>query len=333
MKNVQALTLASIFTAAFLFAGCPAEGPAGPRVPVQGISLEKNRTPVPDNGITLIEGKSAELTAVLSPPGVYGGIYWQCSSEETAGLNGTTGETVTVTGKQGGTAVIKALARNTLNDVYAEASVRLTVTAVSFFKWNYAEDGWTDIPANTAATVKSTAVRAGGRAIIRDHNRGGVVLDGTGTSGARFIIGSTMNSLTNSPLASDPVFDALGKFDFSGQKVRVSIEYEFLSSFENPDKFLRLQVNNNTTSSNNASAVTNWLVAEQEVPAAVSAGQMRELSGVFDSAESRIARGGVPGATETEQLEAVLSHSFIALTLSSQSGSVLVRSIIIEMEQ
>jgi hypothetical protein len=227
--------------------------------------------------------------------------------------------------------VIKALARNSLNDIYAEASVKVTVTAVSFFKWNYGEDGWIGIPANTGGIVKGIPVKAGGREITRDE-RGGLVLDGTGKGGIRFIIGSTMNSLTNSPFDSDPVFDPMGKFDFSGKKVLVSIDYEFLGSSGKPGKFLRLQANNNTTAFDNASAVTNWLIAEEEVPAAVSGSPAGKLGGVFDSAESRIAKAGVPGNGEQEQLDAVLSHSFIAVTLPAESGSVLIRSVIIAIE-
>jgi hypothetical protein len=331
MGNLRIIIVAAVFAAIFVLAGCPAESPGGSRIPVESISIEKNRAPVPNTGITLTEGESAELSAVLRPAGVYSAVYWQSGSAKTAVLSGVSGETVTVTGKRGGTSVIKALARNFLNDVYAEASVRLTVIPVSFFIWEYGEDGWIDIPANSAGMVNDIPVKAGGRGITRD-GRGGLILDGTGGGGIRFIIGSTMNALTNSPFDSDQVFDPAGKFDFYGKKARVSIDYEFLGSRGKPGKFLRLQVNNNTTASNNASAISNWLVAEKEVPVSVSGGGVERLEGVFDSAESRIVRPGVPGDGEQEQLEAVLSHSFVAVTLPAESGSVLVRSVIITIE-
>jgi hypothetical protein len=71
MKNVRPFACALIVAAVFTSAGCPVEGPAGPGLPIEGISIERNRNPVGNEGIILVEGKSADLTAVLRPAGVY----------------------------------------------------------------------------------------------------------------------------------------------------------------------------------------------------------------------------------------------------------------------
>jgi hypothetical protein len=78
-------------------------------------------------------------------------------------------------------------------------------------------------------------------------------------------------------------------------------------------------VNNNTHERVNASAITNWLVAELPQNAASSG----TLSGVFDTRESALSHG-VTGTTRDE----VLANSFVSLVLPH--GRILIRSIRIE---
>ena len=329
MKTIGAC-LAAILPVIAL-SGCAVAENELPSYPVASIAIEANRTAIPDTGIVLIEGKSVVLDAVLFPAGVPGGVYWQSSRAGVVEMSDTQGLAITINASSGGESVIRALARNFHNDMYAEAAVTVTVIPTSFFKWNYRADGWTAIGANTNAAIRGVVVRAAGVALAgtaESGASGGFVMDGGASGGSRFIIGSGMASPTNSPFDSDPVYDLSGAFDFRGRCILFSVEYELPPLAEPASRLLRLQINNNTGAADKASAIDNWLAAELSVPAD-TAGRMRgTLSGVFDGTISRVVKPGVAGNDADEKRDNVLSSSFAAISLSG--GKAIIRAVKIE---
>jgi len=313
-----------------LILACPAAENNMLQSPVDGVTIQKNNNPIlPQENITIIEGRAVVLGAKLSPDGVQGGIHWQSSNGEIAELSSLTGSEITVTGKNGGTTIIFVTARNTFNDLEVQTECSVTVISKSFFKWNYRYLEWIEAPALEPLTNTyfydagfPVLIRTGETQIYSDMHRSGIVLEG---KGSQLIIGSGMTTPTNSPFSDHPVFDKNGQFDFfNGPKnypywlgrVRISAEYEILDPDPNKS-LLRIQVNNNTSDRSGASAINNSLVTELS-PASPRAGI---LTGIFDKSLSALIKNGI---TLTE----VLSNSFVCLTLPD--GKILIRGIRIE---
>jgi hypothetical protein len=324
----------SIMLLLFLLAACEVPENDTVRAPVSGIIIVKNQSP-PENGkFEMMEGRSLILGAWLLPEGVQGGIHWQSSSRGIVELNRYSGPEINITGVNGGKTIITVMARNILNEVYAEAECTVTVIPSSFFKWNYKHGYEINLEPRSnyrsnyiMGTINEILIRTGENPIIEDQVKGGIILDG---ADSRLIIGSGMITATNSPF-SDPVYDEYGQFNFfSGPgadyylwagRVRISVDYEILDTAVNKS-LLRIQVNNNTGGQDNASAISNWLVAELS-PNSKPQGV---LSGVFNKAEAKLVKTtGIPGIN---QLETVLSRSFVCLNLPD--GKLLIRSIRIE---
>jgi hypothetical protein len=338
-------------TVSLLCAACPVPENKIVQAPVDGIAISKNQEPLAPRGVFEIhEGKSVILTARLFPEGVTGGIHWQSSGGGIIETSGFTGPQITINGANGGKTVIGVLARNSLNEVYVQAECTVIVIPFSFFKWNFAEDGWLDMGARENAftgKVRDAIVRSGEKPVPADAVRGGLVLEGPGT----LIIGSGMAGATSSAFPDDPVYDQNGEFDFFDgpayeylegsppqlkktpwplwkDRVRISVDYEILSG--NPR--LRIQVNNNTLQRDAACAIDNWLAAELDSAAPPSG----TLSGIFqgngvarfDPLLAPEKKAGINAADDQGKLKMVLAHSFVCLALPE--GKALIRSIRIE---
>jgi len=335
--------------AAILITACPVPENNIPQQPVNGIVILRNQTELnPADSFEIREGEKVILSARLLPAGITGGIHWQSSALGIVQLSGFSGEEITITGTNGGRTTIRLLARNIHNQVYAEAECSIMVIPSSFFKWNYIDDGWFDLDALNnamAGKINKKIIRSGETPILADPVKGGLVLTGPGT----LTIGSGLSTPTNYPFSTTgPLYDIGGTMDFFNgpfvsyfeweqnetqdgfnhvQKkkyyplwknfVKISVDYET----DNPQiSRLRIQVNNNTHEKDNASAITNWLVAELP-PGAPASGT---LYGIFNSKESELTRG-VTGVSDVKD---VLSNSFISLVLPA--GSMLIRGIRIE---
>jgi len=217
------------------------------------------------------------------------------------------------------------------NEVYAQAECTITVIPRSFFKWNYRQDGWKDLPALNNAIVgasSETLVRSGETAVIADKARGGLILEGPGA----LIIGSVMTSPTNSPFPSDPRYDRGGAFNFFegpskaytlwNKRARISVDYEIPAEVYGMPP-LRIQINNNTLERDNAAAIDNWLAAELK-PNDPRSGI---LTGVFNAGASALV--SVTGGPDSGlALDEILSSSFVCLALPE--GKILIRGIRIE---
>ena len=320
---------------------------------INGIKIIKNMdelNPVADSSVyptkrgsfEILEGQQTILSVMLFPQGVTGGIHWQSSGRGIVEMSAMSGSQIIFTGSNGGRTNIRVLARNSLNEVYAEAECGITVIPSSFFKWNYIDDGWLELPALSNANmsrINPKIARSGETAILPDEERGGLVLEGPGV----LIIGSVMSAPTNSPFSSaGPLYDIGGTMDFLNgpsfnylewvnseqelkkkhypmwnKNVRITVYYETENPAASP---LRIQVNNNTLERDNASAITNWFVTEL-TPNAPSSGA---LSGVFSAKASE----RHPAVNSVTSLEDILSNSFVTLALPR--GRILIRSIKIE---
>ena len=335
-----------VIAAIFCFFACMVPENEVPHEPVSGIKIVRNQdetvsdsgvNPAKRGGFEILEGRSVILGARLLPEGVTGGIHWQSSGRGIVEMSGLTGPELVITGANGGKTSVKVLARNGLNEVYVEAECSITVIPSSFFKWSFRQDGWIDMPALSNAIVgkiNEMVLRSGETPIMADAAGGGLVLEGP----SALMIGSVLSSPTNSPFPTDPLYDMGAALDFlSGPaftymewenndqiqkkksyplwngRARISVDY----ATENPARSpLRIQVNNNTLERNNASAVSNWLVAELPPDAA----RPGTLSGIFNANVSL----PVNGVT----LNDVLSNSFVCLALPE--GKILIRGIRIE---
>jgi hypothetical protein len=338
-KGISVMKIILNLCVVFLMLSCPAAQTNILHSPVESIIIQGNRTPIPPQGITIIEGRSVILTAQLAPDGVQGGIHWQSSNHNIVEMSSLSGQEITITGKSEGSTVIFVSARNTFNDLIVQSECIITVIPRSFFKWNYIHTDWLEIPVLQALTnyylhdaSRPILIRTGMTNIYSDIILGGIILEG---EGAQLIIGSGMATATNSPFADHPVYDRNSQFDFlNGPKgydlwtgrVRICVEYEILDTDTNKS-LLRIQVNNNTTERFNASAINNWLVAELS-PSCARSGT---LTGVFDNSVSRLLTeksSGIPGSSEEAKLQEVLSSSFVCLSLPD--GRILIRSIRID---
>jgi hypothetical protein len=343
-------TFAAIAVVSFLCAACQVPENNIVKAPADGIVISKNQEPLDPGGVFEIhEGKSVILTARLFPEGVTGGVHWQSSGEGIVEMSGFSGSQITITGANGGKTIIGVLARNSFNETYIQAECTVIVIPFSFFKWNFARDGWLDMGAREnvfVGKIRDTIIRSGEKPVPADAERGGLVLEGPGM----LIIGSGMTTLTSSAFPNDPVYDQNGEFDFfdgpayeyfEGQgnlkkipwplwknRVKISVDYEKLEG--NPR--LRLQVNNNTLNRDAASAIDNWLAAELDSDAQPSG----TLSGVFrgkgsarfDPLLSPDKKAGINAADDEGKLKMVLAHSFVCLALPE--GKILIRGIRIE---
>ncbi|MDR0487599.1 MAG: hypothetical protein LBG91_05070 [Treponema sp.] len=348
--------------AALALLACPVPESKTLEKPVDSIQILKNGVllEVNDGGnpyFTIQEGKSVILSAKLSPDGS-AGIHWQ-SSRRIVDLSDFSGQEITLFARYGGDTYIDVRARNALNETVVYSRINITVTPVSYYKWDYQLDGWKDSPALKPVTVdriyNKMLVRSGSTPINEDVQRGGLVMEGPST----LIIGSVMSSPTNSVYAEDPLFDESALFNFTKipsdksttivqppytLKVRLSVDYEILSG-PALRQGMRLQVNNNTEERDNASVLTNWLVAEY-TSASPGSGT---LTGIFDTALAKFEPGldpdrknripGMPSiildpvadsndVQEIKRLRKVLSNSFVCLSVPD--GKVLIRSIRIE---
>jgi hypothetical protein len=348
---VHTNVFAVIAAASLLCVACPVPENNVVQAPVDGIAISKNQEPLEPRGVFEIhEGKSVILTARLFPEGVTGGIHWQSSGGGIVEMSGFTGPQITINGANGGKTIIGVLARNSLNEAYVQAECTVIVIPFSFFKWNFAKDGWLDMGAREnvfAGKISDTIVRSGEKPVLADAERGGLVLEGPGA----LIIGSGMTTATSSAFPDDPVYDQNGEFDFFDgpayeyiegsppllkktpwplwkNRVRISVDYEILAG--NPR--LRLQVNNNTLRRDAASAIDNWLVAELDSAAPPSG----TLSGIFlgngaaqfDPLLTPEKKAGIKAADDPGKLKMVLAHSFVCLALPE--GKTLIRGIRIE---
>jgi len=266
-------------------------------------------------------------------------------------MSGFTGSQITITGANGGKTVIGVLARNSFNETYVQAECTVIVIPFSFFKWDFARDGWLDMGAYEnvfVGKIRDTIIRSGEKPVPADADRGGLVLEGPGT----LIIGSGMTSLTSSAFSNDPVYDQNGEFNFLDgpayevpnpspppelnktpwplwkNRVKISVDYEKLAGAPR----LRLQVNNNTLQRDAASAIDNWLAAELDSAAPPSG----TFSGIFrgngtarlDPLLTSDKKAGINGADDEGKLKTVLARSFVCLALPE--GKILIRGIRIE---
>ena len=343
-------TFAAIAVVSLLCAACQVPENKFVKAPVDVIVILKNQEPLDPGGVFEIhEGKSAILTARLFPEGVTGGVHWQSSGGGIVEMSGFSGSQITITGANGGRTVISVLARNSFNETYVQAECTVIVIPFSFFKWNFARDGWLDMGPREnvfVGKIRDTIIRSGEKPVPADAERGGLVLEGPGA----LIIGSGMTSLTSSAFPDDPVYDQNGEFDFFDgpayeylagspqlnktpwplwkNRVRISVDYEILGGSPR----LRLQVNNNTLQRDSASAIDNWLAAELGSPAPPSG----TLSGVFrgngvarlDPLLTTEKKAGINAADDEGKIKTVLSHSFVCLALPE--GRILIRGIRIE---
>jgi len=194
------------------------------------------------------------------------------------------------------------------------------------FEWDYNEDGWTNLAANANGSHDSKNIRAGGQDLNSHATEDGVILN----EGGRFIIGG---STTSVPTTSTTVTDTGGQFNFSsaitaGRTIKISIDYKVLNNTgSQSNKFLRIQVNNNTTT-NNASVLNNWEVARGQIDSG-SFPQEGTLSGIFNPGSATLTTAALELPTPLD-LQTVLSQSLIAITLPGNSGSVLIKSVKIE---
>jgi hypothetical protein len=346
----------AVIAISLLCAACPIPENNVVQSPVEYVEITKNREFVSNTqylrgGFEIWEGQSVILGAALFPEGVTGGIHWQSSGQGIVELSAFTGPEITVTGANGGRTIISVLARNRLNEVYAQKECTVVVIPFSFFRWNFTRDGWTDMAAYEnvfVGKISDTIIRSGETPILAAQ--GGLVLEGPGT----LIIGSGMTTATSSAFDADPINDKNGEFDFFDgpayeyleglgnlkktswplwkNRVKISVDYEILSG--NPQ--LRIQVNNNTLQRDAASAIDNWLVAE------LDSTPTGELSGIFcgdgtsnfDPLLSSAKKAGITdqkGNTivdDAGKLKMALSHSFVCLALPD--GKILIRGIRIE---
>jgi hypothetical protein len=356
MKMLFSMKAAVGLVAVFLFSACSVPENTVIQAPVNGIEISKNQEPLaPKDTFEILEGRAAILSARLLPDGVTGGIHWQSSRRGIVEMSAFTGPEISVTGQNGGKTLLSLLARNRLNEVYAEAECTVIVIPFSFFKWNFAEDGWLDMGAHEnvfVGKIRDTIVRSGEKPVITNTAHGGLVLEGPGS----ITFGSGMTTATSSAFPNDPVYDQNGEFDFFGgpayeyfegqgnlkkkswplwkNRVRISVDYEMIGG----SAPLRIQVNNNTLQRDAASAIDNWLVAELG-PASPPSGM---LSGIFcgngtaqfDPLLAPAKKDGIKDSEgnstndDEKKLEGVLSRSFVTLALPD--GKALIRSIRIE---
>ncbi|MCL2175489.1 MAG: hypothetical protein FWB73_05530, partial [Treponema sp.] len=122
MKTVFTIFIPCILLLIF---ACPAAENNIIQSPVDNISIQVNKNPVPSEGITILEGKAVILEAKLSPNGVNGGIHWQTSNGAVVEMSGLTGQEITVTGKSGGSTIIFVAARNTFNELTVQSECRV----------------------------------------------------------------------------------------------------------------------------------------------------------------------------------------------------------------
>ena len=213
----------TVFAIAVIITACPVPENNIPQEPLTGLRIIRNQNeavsdstvnPSIRGGFQIIEGRSVVLTAQLFPQGVQGGIHWQSSGRGIVEMSSMSGNEITITGANGGSTSIKVMARNSRNEVYAEAECNIIVIPSSFFKWDFQQDGWIDLPALSNAMVGSInekIVRSGETPILADIINGGLVLEAPGA----LIIGSGMSTPTNSPFsAAGPLFDIGGTMDF-----------------------------------------------------------------------------------------------------------------------
>jgi hypothetical protein len=334
--------------AAGVFLSCTVPENQVVRDPVERIQMVKNQTELPDRyQFDMQEGESVILGARLFPLGVTGGVHWQSSSRGIVEMSNFAGPEITITGTNGGRTIVSAMARNIHNEVYVQSECTVSVIPRSFFKWDYTTDGWIDLPAlsnGIVGRIDDTLVRSGETPVMEDPQRRGIVLEGPGT----LMIGSVLNSPTNSPFDFDPVYDQGGAFNFLdgpsliydervpnesnttytliqtnkpyslwNNKVRITIDYEITGTGLVP---LRIQVNNNTLERNNASAIGNWNVAELPDNASGSG----TLTGIFNASAAELSAR----ATGIVSLDDVLKNSFVCLSLPE--GKLIIRSIHIE---
>jgi hypothetical protein len=356
--------------AVFLLSSCPVPEAKTVEKPVDSLEIMRNRNPIPPNAngnpaFEIMEEKSVFLSAKLVPD-VRAGVHWQ-SSRPIVDLSDFSGQEIVLFARYGGDTHITVRAANVLNEVPLFETVHVKVIPTSYYKWQYALDGWKDLPPAKSATVdriyNKALMLSGNSPVNEDAVRGGLVLEGPGT----LVVGSVMPVPTNSVYTEDPAMDDTAQFNFTKKpsdtstaaaafpfnlKIRVSVEYEVLVE-PAYRQGLRLQVNNNTAERDNASVFTNWLVAEY------TAGMPRSgtLTGVFDTdaasidpnlaqekrdtipAFPAIAWSGdtnnpilldTPAQIAEKQLRGALSHSFVCLALPD--GKVLIRGIRIELD-
>ena len=341
---ILAAMVAATIVAAIMFAACPVPENEIVREPVSGLEILRNQTAIglSDNGkpeFEITEEKTVILSAKLEPAGVKGGIQWQ-SSRDIVELNKFTGEEITLFARYGGDTTINVRGENAYNEVPVHGQVRVTVVPISYFKWDYQQDGWNELSALRTNRIGffNMLVRSGDTTIAEDAEFGGMILE----SPSVFVIGSVMASSTSSVYDEDPLYDenALLNFTESPSKrpelyngrIRISVDYEVLVEPARRQG-LRIQVNNNSTDRDNASVINNWLVAEYTAASPHSG----TLSGVFNAneadfdpfAESSPKFESIGGVVDRDaKLQAVLSKSFVCLAVPD--GKVLIRSIRIE---
>jgi hypothetical protein len=316
--------------------------------PVESVEIIKNQSTTAGS-FEILEGQSVILSVKLAPEGIQGGVHWQSSSREIVGISNFNGPEIIVTGQYYGTTIITAMVRNINNEVYAQAECNITVIPRSFYKWSYIQDGWVDIEPYTTGIIgriKETLVRTGGTKVTGDTTQKGFILEGPGL----LTIGSVMPTSTNSPFDDDPVYDRYGLFNFLqgpsynyhennqekslpyplwANRVQIIVDYKMLDT---SPALLRIQVNNNTTESDNVSAINNWFVAELNENSPRSG----TLTGIFDNTVSILVKtAGIENTVISGQtplrdpkLNTVLSSSFVCLTVPD--GKILIRSIQIE---
>ena len=329
-----------LIVAVFAVISCPVPENRVPDVPVSGIIIVRNQQLLPEgNSFEILEGRSVILGARLLPEGITGGIHWQSSGRGIAELSSLTGPELIVTGTNGGRTVISVMSRNVRNQVYAEAECTITVIPSSFFKWNYRQDGWINANAYEniiIGSINPIIARTGETPIIADTVKGGFIMEGP----ALLSIGSVMGTPTNSPFQDEPLYDIGGAINFYNgpvfnhiehwgavpkpyyyplwnKRARITIEYETEDPASSP---LRIQVNNNTLERDNASTVSNWLIAELQSDASPSG----SLSGIFNANVSALTLRAGGSIT----IEEILSNSFVCLALPE--GKIIIRSIVIE---
>lgn len=351
---------------ALLILACPVPENEITEKPVGSIEILKNGAVILDltgTGypfITIFEEKSVILSAKLDPD-VHAGIHWQ-STRNIVDLSQLSGPEIVLFARYGGETNIIIRAQNSYNQAPIYGVVKITVIPTSWFKWDYRLDGWKDQSALKSfelGRIYNMLTRTGNAPIHEDPVRGGLVMEGPAT----LVIGSVMPSPTNSVYGEDPLFDDGALLNFTripsdknppasfqpySLKVKIEAEYEILSD-PAPRQGLRLQVNNNTEERDNASVFVNWLVAEYTS----ASPRTGILSGVFDTAaaafdplldpdkkdripemirwQSSTSPDNAAEDKEARQLHAVLSHSFVCLSLPD--GKVLIRNIRIESVQ
>lgn len=321
-KKLYITTGLIVFFFILTLTACPAGENDILHEPVNRIEILNNRSPIPADGrnpgFSIIEERAVVLTAELFPIGVPAGVHWQ-SSRRIVDLSNFSGPETVLFARYGGDTLITARASNIYNEVPVFKQINVRVIPTSYFKWDYRIDGWRDIHALTSGEVDRIYYKvwayAGISPVLEDEELGGFILEGPAT----LVFGSTMSTLTNSPYEEDPLFDSNAMFNFAVSpngnmfggprypatmpgnvnhphpqagllindsmytgKVKISVEYEILTepTFR---QGLRIQVSNNTIERDEASVLSNWLVAEYNSNMPSSG----ILSGIFDLNEAQ----------------------------------------------